>query len=595
MSHELWFHRGLWAAILLAAGVAISPSLADPDLWGHVQYGRDVLASGRLPETTTYSFIAEGYPWINHENIAELALALGADTIGPVGLLVVKCLLGVVAIGLMMRYGSRRGAGTVTLAAVALLVAVNLAFHWSMRPQLFTYTFFTFMIALFGWCFEGWENAWRLPWLSRQLGSPDQPPLTYSVARLKWLWVLVPLFAIWANAHGGFVAGFCILTAYLGLRSLEIVAHRGLAAWGLVLRLAMMACACGLATFVNPYGPMYQVWLFYDLFLPRPEIVEWWPPNLFEPLAIPVWILVGTWVMSLSFTRRPRDLAHLVIMCLTLWQALAHQRHIAFFSILCGFWLPVHVESVLRRMTVLKDSALTLEPSSKLRWGLIGGFSVAYCLLGWKLYERLHEMPVKRQEYPVSAFQYMADQHLTGKLVVTFNWAQYAIMAFGSRQPGDQGLLVQVDGRCRTSYSQEMLDVHFDFVLGDAAPGMRWRSPLSPPADPARALDYGRPDMVLLDRGQAHCEEVMKRHRDDWVLLYQDKTAQLWGRASRYDDPRNAAYIPPAQRQVTNEVQVGTVNWPALPVEKRQSGRGAKGLTELGRVGQASLRAPAHQ
>ena len=30
--------------------------------------------------------IAEGYRWINHENLAELLMALGADTVGPIGL-----------------------------------------------------------------------------------------------------------------------------------------------------------------------------------------------------------------------------------------------------------------------------------------------------------------------------------------------------------------------------------------------------------------------------------------------------------------------------------------------------------------------------
>src|SRR5678815_5695212 len=56
-----WFDRGVLLAVVLAGGVALSLNLADPDLWGHVQYGRDVLNHG-LPATTTYSYIAAGYP-----------------------------------------------------------------------------------------------------------------------------------------------------------------------------------------------------------------------------------------------------------------------------------------------------------------------------------------------------------------------------------------------------------------------------------------------------------------------------------------------------------------------------------------------------
>ena len=83
--------------------------MADPDLWGHVQYGRDALAHG-LPATTTYSYVAEGYPWINHEILAEYALAIVADSLGGPGLLMIKCLLGVAVIGaIFWRAHSARG------------------------------------------------------------------------------------------------------------------------------------------------------------------------------------------------------------------------------------------------------------------------------------------------------------------------------------------------------------------------------------------------------------------------------------------------------------------------------------------------------
>ncbi len=37
-------------ALLLAAALVLSLSdVVDPDLWGHVRYGQDVLAEGRCP------------------------------------------------------------------------------------------------------------------------------------------------------------------------------------------------------------------------------------------------------------------------------------------------------------------------------------------------------------------------------------------------------------------------------------------------------------------------------------------------------------------------------------------------------------------
>ena len=62
----------LWLAgvLILAKG-----NRADPDLWGHVLYGQDVLAHGVLPRTATYTFTAPDQPWINHQNLSELIFA----------------------------------------------------------------------------------------------------------------------------------------------------------------------------------------------------------------------------------------------------------------------------------------------------------------------------------------------------------------------------------------------------------------------------------------------------------------------------------------------------------------------------------------
>ena len=47
-SEEIDLHRGwtggLWWRCSWLVGVALSLNVADPDLWGHVQYGRDALA-----------------------------------------------------------------------------------------------------------------------------------------------------------------------------------------------------------------------------------------------------------------------------------------------------------------------------------------------------------------------------------------------------------------------------------------------------------------------------------------------------------------------------------------------------------------------
>jgi hypothetical protein len=384
---------------------------------------------------------------------------------------------------------------------------------------------------------------------------------------------------VWTNSHGGFLAGLCIFLAYLGLRGFEALVRKGRAADGLLVRFGQMGAAAVAATFINPYGFHFHRWLFNDLRVPRPEIVEWRAPELFDSQFLPFWLLLVVVVASLALTQRSRDFTHIVILGLIAWQALTHHRHIAFFAIAAGWWLPLHFDSLLARLGIdqtvdeepefiggpVKPESLFKSLSPYLQSVVVCGLVLAICTSTGQLVYRLTTLKVERSNFPVTAFEYIAKRELTGKMLCTFNWAQYALAAFGPRQPGEEGILVQVDGRCRTSYSQAMLDEHFDFLFGNIDPKIRYRDPNSGPLDPARVLEDGQPDLVLISRLQRPTVEVMEKHKGQWVLLYQDALAQLWGRATRYDKTDSSDYLPPDKREITDWPQKGYVAWPALP------------------------------
>jgi hypothetical protein len=280
--------------------------------------------------------------------------------------------------------------------------------------------------------------------------------------------------------------------------------------------------------------------------------------------SLPLWLLVAAWLVALLASQKPRDFTQLAIMTATLWQSLEHRRHIPFFAIAFGFWMVPHVDSALRRFGIVKDEDLSAEPiPPKWKWAFGATIGLAFAIALVQLGIRLSDMPVHRNEYPVSAFQFVADRKLQGKMVVTFNWAQYAIAAFGKKTADDTGIQVHADGRFRTCFPQELLDMHFDFVLADLEP--RYRSHNSPPLEGERILEYGSPDLVLISRGQPSAVNTMFRNQDRWTLLYQDKIAQVWGRASQYGDPASPHFIPASERSITNDEQTGSVTWPALP------------------------------
>ena len=542
-----WLVRGFGLAFLLGCAVALSPSAVDPDLWGHVQYGEELLAERVVPETSTHTFTAIGHRWINHENVSELVFALGYRFLGARGLLLAKCLLGLGVVGLMIGQARRRGVSFAVTCGVMLLVATSLTAFWPMRPQLLSYALFALLMALVCRAFRDWHAS--------------------HTAEVRWLWLVPPLFVLWANSHGAFAAGLCIFAAYLGGRSLEAVYHRGRDGWWTALQLNLVLLASGFATLLNPYGTELLAWLVESLKNPRPEITEWASPAPSDPFFFSFVVLAVIAAVAFAATKRRRDWIHLALLTLTLWQAAMHLRHIAFFALLCGFWLPEHVESVLGRLR--SSDARRDEPVAPwMRRILLGGLSLTFVLLGCKLYERLHDFPVKRDTYPVAALQYMTDHQLHGKLVVAFNWAQYAIAAI---QPETQ---VAFDGRFRTCYPQEVVDMHFDFLIGEAQ-GRRYRSEASGPVDPTRALRFQQPDLVLIDRAFKHSTRVMAA-QDDWVLLYQDSLAQLWGRQERYDEPSSPKYLPVNLRSISDALQLGSVTWPALPVRQTKASPSTK-------------------
>ena len=565
---DRWAVRGLVVITILVSALAMSPSVADPDLWGHVHFGREVLESGSIPATNGYSFTANDYRWINHENLSEIVMAGTVDLFGNAGLLWGKLLLSLFVIGSILFFNLKtKGVSLVAACALTILVAWNLGYHWSFRPQLSSFVFFALMILLLQTSFATWRDHWHFNWFRPTFLTKgmEHQEIEYSWIRARGLWLAPLLFLFWANAHGGFVAGLCVYVAYLGCRAVEALSTYWPRGWGYVKRMALMATVAMLATLLNPYSWRLPAWLLESLGTPRPEILDWSSSQLYGVIGLKFWALIVVLLFALVRSKRSWDFTQTVILSLTLWQAISHFRHVPFFVILVGFWIGPHLSSALASLKSSHvHSAETLP--KPVRVAVAGSIVLLIALLTWRLHDRTSQLRVDRQVFPVDAFQYINDQNLGGRLVVTYDWAQYAIAAFGVTEQLNEGqplTRVAFDGRFRTCYPQEIVDMHFDLLFGDQTE--RARSPFSPPIDPTRVLTHGDPDLVLIRRRGELSEQVMQAQQMNWVLLYEDTLAQLWGRRATYDNPENSDYVAPVMRKSCRHEPRGYVNWPALP------------------------------
>lgn len=557
-----WREAVLAVAVLLTALAAIMNNVADADLWGHVEFGREVLRTGELPRNTTWSFTSHGR-WVNPENLAEIALAWTFDHAGLPGLIALKLLLTLTILGLMVWRGRRAGAGWLTMGAVLLLVGRTMQFHWHFRPHVFGFAFFAILVAILDWVFENWSGTWR-SWNDVRRGTPSPRP-DAAVARLRWLWLGPPVLMLWTNTHGGYAAGTAIWCAYLGLRIAEAWCWWGRDASGLIRRLALMIVAGLVAICLNPYGPQFHLWLAEDVWLPRPEIADWHPLWSLGAEAWPFLVLLAASVAGLAGTRLRRDTVQLVILAIVLWQSAADVRHVLFFALLCGFWIPKHIASALVRFRegLASGDEAPREPAGSSVFAVAGAVAWSGFVLT-QLVPVIRGLPVKTSRYPVSAMQFLHDHKLYGKAVVDFNWSQYAIACFAADPAAQSTARIAVDGRLRTCYPQPVIDIYLDFFLGAAPATGRYRSPQSGPCDPARALSHLSPELLVLNRRNRSCREVMIAKGQDWRLVYEDDTAQVWGHRAflnRLDWPEGRAPMTvsagaPAPREV---------NWPALP------------------------------
>jgi len=243
----------VWLVLAVALPVlgALLASLPAVDLAYHLRAGSELLDSGRIPLTDTYTFTRAGEPWLNQQWGAQGILALVHRAAGWEGLAGLRAVLVGLVFGLVL-WACRRAGATDRQAALITLAAFVVSIGaLALRPQLFGMLLFAVAVAL----------------ATDRRRHPGR------------LWLLVPLTVVWANIHGSFFLG----PAILGFAWLEDI-HDG---DGAASRTLLIGALAAVATLLNPFG--LGVWV-YALGLSTSSLIttsitEWQPTSIRTPLG----------------------------------------------------------------------------------------------------------------------------------------------------------------------------------------------------------------------------------------------------------------------------------------------------------------------
>ncbi len=483
------------ALILFAIVIADALQHSGADLWGHVLWGRELLAHGSLPRGNPYSYSAPGFLWLRHEWLSEVLMGAMFDQFGPLGLKLLKfaCVAG--TIWFIVLAESETAAPAVVQAAILLVVAMILAPVMQFRPQLFDFVALSAIVALLA------RHNWR--------GSAP-------------LWIAIPIVAVWSNFHAGFFVGLVAIGVYAATTLLSdmLAGHgprRGLG----IIAITAAAAASTLCTLLIP--PARDTWysLISELLNPmtRTQVADWRPliaaltaapsGGVAKKYFVMVVFFFAAAAVSVVLKPKAADAPLIAVAGVMLAAAFTAVRNVPFAAIAIAPVLANHLGILARPRGVTAAPAAsgrTMPSAGRLVIEIL----IAAAAIGFAQHSGILSPGIDVSDNPADAVRFMNSHRLTGNVLTTFEWGQYVIWH------GAPGTKVFIDSRYDEGYPAAVIRDYME-LANNTAGG-------------SHTLAAYPHDFVLIGR-ESPAEKLMDSQRD-WRLIYSDDTARLYARAN---------------------------------------------------------------
>ncbi len=300
--------------LLIILNFTLQP-LTEPDFGWHLRTGLDLLwQGGTLPALDPYSHTMPDWPWVEHAWLTDLIVGAFYQMFGALGVIL---FFGAVTAGAWLVASLSAPCNrTARLLACALSLWVALPYLGA-RTQ---------MVTLLG-------LAVVLVILQRSLNEGT-----------RLLWLLPPLFLLWANLHGGFTAGLFLLGLVVACSAVVkgiLLWAPGLVCrldeaplvWPAIVRLLTAAGIAALATLVNPYG-----WRLYGEIIDSlsnqfmlDNLQEWQPLSLSTVAGRSYALYLAGLGLAVAAWYRRIEPVRWAVWMVFLFLSLRHMRNIPFF------------------------------------------------------------------------------------------------------------------------------------------------------------------------------------------------------------------------------------------------------------------------
>lgn len=479
--------------VLFAIVIADARQHSDPDLWGHILFGRELLAHGALPAGNPYSYSAPNFPWLHHEWLSEVLMASIFDRFGPFGLKLLKFVCSAGTICLISFAESESGAPAVMQLSILLVVALIIAPVMQFRPQLFDFISLSAIVAI----------------LARRNRRGK--------ARL---WIMIPLIAIWSNLHGGFFVGIVALGVYGAAVMLEDAwSGRGFSRGFGILAITAAAAASTLCTFLIP--PARDTWytLIHSILNPRTSstVGDWVPliPSLINAPAgsvdqkyfVLVVLFFGAAFVSVVLTPKGGDRPLIAVATVTLAMAFRAVRNVPFAAIAIAPVFANHLSLLMRSREVRADDPCAREIPRAGR--LVVEVLIVLVAIVFARANGVLSPGIDASDSPVRAVEFMESHGLKGNVLADYAWGQYVIW---HAAPDSK---VFIDSRYDLGYPPAVISDYIEVDRGE-------------PSGAHTLASYPH-DFVLVKNGSPAAR--LMNSQTGWQLIYSDAVAALYAHA----------------------------------------------------------------